>query len=83
MWSHETGLAPDPQTALHVRERVERFLADATFAPHALVTSGALRPLLADFFERAGPSIAVYAFGEIPSSVRIDPVELLAMERAN
>jgi flagellar biosynthesis protein FlhA len=83
MWSNETGLAPDPQTALHVRERVERFLADATCAPHALVTSGALRPLLADFFERVGPSIAVYAFGEIPSSVRIDPVEILAMERAN
>ncbi len=77
MWSNETGLAPDPQTARHVRERVERFLADASFAPHAVVVSAPLRPLLAEFFERVGPRVDVYAFGEIPPSTELDPAAIL------
>jgi flagellar biosynthesis protein FlhA len=76
MWGSE-GLAPDPATALHLRASVERFTADPSFAPHAVVTTAALRPLLADFFERIGPRIEVYAFGEIPASVAVEPAALL------
>jgi len=82
MWSSEGGLAPDPQTARHVRENVTRFLADAAFAPHAVVVSAALRPLLAEFFERVGPRIDVYAFGEIPPGVELEPAGVLDAIRA-
>lgn len=77
MWSGETGLAPDPATARHVRESAAGFAADPAYAPHAVVVSAALRPVLAEFFERLGPRLDVYAFGEIPPSVRLDPVAIL------
>jgi flagellar biosynthesis component FlhA len=72
MWGSE-GLAPDPATALHLRAAVERFTADPSLAPHTVVTSSALRPLLAEFFERLGPRIDVYAFAELPASVAVEP----------
>jgi flagellar biosynthesis protein FlhA len=78
MWSSETGLAPDPQTGRHVRESVERYLADSSNAPHSIVVTAALRPLLAEFFERVGPRIDVYAFSEIPSEVALDPPLVVA-----
>ena len=77
MWSSETGLTPDPQTARHVRAGAERFLADAAFAPHAVVVTAPLRPLLAEFFERVGPRLPVYAFGEIPPDVELEPAAVL------
>jgi flagellar biosynthesis protein FlhA len=77
MWSSETGLAPDPNTARHVRESVDRFIADPAFAPHAVVVTAPLRPLLAEFFERVGPRIDVYAFGEIPAGTDLDPAIVL------
>lgn len=77
MWNSETGLAPDPQTARRVREGVEQFLADPSFAPHAVVVTGSLRPLLAEFFERVGPRVEVYAFGEIPPGVELEPAGVL------
>jgi flagellar biosynthesis protein FlhA len=77
MWSAD-GLAPDPATALHLRATVERFLADASAAPHALIATGTLRPMLAEFFARLGVRIDVYAFGEIPPNVRIEPAEIVA-----
>jgi flagellar biosynthesis protein FlhA len=77
MWSSETGLAPDPQTARHVRAGTERFLADAAFAPHAVVVTASLRPLLAEFFERVGPRVPVYAFGEIPPEVEVEAAAVI------
>ncbi len=77
MWSPDGGLAPDPATAVHVRDAVERYMADPTFAPHAVVVSATLRPLLAEFLERVGPRADVYAFSEIPPSVAIEPAFLL------
>jgi flagellar biosynthesis protein FlhA len=81
MWSSEGGLAPDPQTARHVREAAQRFLTDASCAPHAVVVTGPLRPLLAEFFERVGPRVDVYAFGEIPPSVELEPAAVLEAAR--
>jgi len=77
MWSAEEGLAPDPQTALHLRASVAQFVADGRYAPHAVVVSAALRPLLAEFLERVGPAVEVYAFGEIPPSVNLEPAAVL------
>jgi len=77
MWSADGGLAPDPQTALHLRAQVGAFAADGSFAPHALVVTAALRPLLAEFLERVGPAIDVYAFSEVPPSVALEPAGVL------
>jgi flagellar biosynthesis protein FlhA len=78
-WSPENGLAPDPHTAAHVRRAVERFVADPAAAPHTLVVSAALRPLLAEFLERVGPPVEVLAFGEIPPTVRLEPCGVVAL----
>jgi flagellar biosynthesis component FlhA len=76
MWGTD-GLAPDPATALHLRSAVERFVAEPAFAPHALVTTAMLRPMLADFFERLGPRVDVYAFAELPPTVTVDPAAVV------
>ena len=79
MWSGETRLAPDPRTALHVREAVGRYVADGALAPHALVVTAPLRPLLADFLERTtSPAVSVYAYAELPPELRLEPAAVLA-----
>ena len=73
MWSPEGGLAPDPRTALHVREAVVRYAEDPACAPHALVVTAPLRPLLAEFLERMSPAVAVYAYAELPPEIGLEP----------
>jgi flagellar biosynthesis protein FlhA len=76
-WSADAGLAPDPQSALHLRAGIAEFTADGRYAPHALVVTAALRPLLSEFLARVGPAVEVYAFGEIPPSVNLEPAAVL------
>jgi flagellar biosynthesis protein FlhA len=76
-WSPEGGPAPDPRTALHVRAEIARYAADASCAPHAIVATAALRPLLAELLERSGPSVAVYSYAELPPEVAVEPVAVL------
>jgi flagellar biosynthesis component FlhA len=78
MWSPDGGLAPDPATAVRVRETVARYAADDACAPHAVVVTAPLRPLLADFLERSVPGIAVYAFAELPPELQLEPAGVLA-----
>ncbi len=66
MWTPDGGLAPDPRTAVHVREAILRHAADRACAPHAIVVTAPLRPLLAEFVERTTPGVAVYAYAELP-----------------
>jgi len=73
MWTADGGLAPDPGTAIAVRERVARYAADTAFAPHAVVVTAPLRPLLAEFLERTVPTLAVYAYGELPPECALEP----------
>ncbi len=73
MWTADGGLAPDPATAIAVRERVARYAADAGYAPHAVVVTAPLRPLLAEFLERTAPQLAVYAYGELPPECALEP----------
>ena len=65
-WSPEGGAPPDPRTALHVRAEIARYTGDAGCAPHAIIATAALRPLLAELLERSGPCVAVYSFAELP-----------------
>jgi flagellar biosynthesis protein FlhA len=73
MWSAD-GLAPDPRTALHVRESVARHAAEPAYAPHAIVVTAPLRPLLAEFLERTSSGVAVYAYAELPPELALEPV---------
>ena len=76
MWSADGGLAPDPATAIHVRETVARYAAGA-YAPHAIVVTAQLRPLLAEFLERTLPGVAVYGFSELPPEIALEPVAVI------
>jgi len=76
-WTAASGSTPDPSVAHHIRDRVARYLADRTRAPHAIVTGAALRPILADFLDRSGLTIDVFAFTEIPPDVAIEPAGMI------
>ncbi len=76
-WSPEAGPAPDPRTALHVRTEIARYAADPSCAPHAIVATAALRPLLAELLERSVPAVAVYSYAELPPEVALEPVAVL------
>jgi flagellar biosynthesis component FlhA len=78
MWTADGGLAPEPLTALHVRETITRFVADGTFAPHALVVTAPLRPLIAEFLDRVASGLAVYAYGELPPELVLEPAAVIA-----
>ncbi len=77
MWSADGGLAPDPRTAIHVRERVTQYVGDNALAPHAVVVTAPLRPLFAEFLERSVRAIAVYAYAELPPECVIEPVAVI------
>ena len=77
MWSADAGLAPDPRTALYVRDAVTRYAADGSLAPHAIVVTAPLRPFLAEFLERTAPGVPVYAYAELPNELGVEPVAVL------
>ncbi len=79
MWSHDGGLAPDPATALHVREAIARYAADPANAPPVIVVTAPLRPLLAEFLERSAPGIAVYAYAELPPEIALEPAGVVGV----
>lgn len=76
-WLPGAAFAPDPAAAAHLRSAVAAFVADDAFAPHVVVVSAALRPLLAEFFERLGPAVGVFAYGEIPPGVALEPAAVV------
>jgi flagellar biosynthesis protein FlhA len=77
MWSADGGLAPDPRTAAHVRETVTRYAAQPAYAPHAVVVTASLRPLLAEFLARSSAGVAVYAYAELPAETALEPVAVI------
>jgi flagellar biosynthesis protein FlhA len=77
MWSADGGLAPDPRTAVHVREAIARYAAEPSYAPHAIVVTAPLRPLLAEFLERTASGVAVYAYAELPPELALEPVAVV------
>ncbi|HEX3467234.1 MAG TPA: flagellar biosynthesis protein FlhA [Candidatus Elarobacter sp.] len=80
-WSADGGLAPDPATALHVRDAVARYAADPAHAPHAVVVTAPLRPLLAEFLDRGtGARVAVYAYAELPPELALEPAAMVAVQ---
>ena len=52
-------------------------MADGAYAPHALVVTAPLRPLLAEFLDRTVPGLAVYAYGELPPELSLAPAAVI------
>jgi flagellar biosynthesis protein FlhA len=77
MWTPDGGLALDPRTAVNVRETIARYATDASNAPHAVVVTAPLRPLLAEFMERTLPVVSIYAFAELPPEVVLEPAGIV------
>ncbi len=78
MWSSDGGLAPDPATALHVRDTIARYAADPAYAPHVVVVTVPLRSLLAEFLDRSAPGISVYAYAELPPDIALEPAGIVS-----
>jgi len=80
-WAGSDGLAPDPQLALHIRERVERYTK--SIPGHAyLVCTSPFRRHLSDLLEKFGLRIEVFGFGELPSDVSVRPAAIISDPRA-
>jgi flagellar biosynthesis protein FlhA len=69
--------AIDPQLALHVRDAAEAYANGLPPGRAALVCTAAVRPLIADFFQRSGLRLPVYSYAEIPPEVRLVPAAVL------
>ena len=69
--------APDPARAIAIRERVERYRQEIPRERAAVVCSGALRPMLADFLLRSGITLDVFSYSEVPPEVQLQPAAVL------
>jgi flagellar biosynthesis protein FlhA len=73
----------EPSTALALRARIEGYAATVPRDRAAVVCTAALRPALADFLLRSGIRVSVYAYGELPSELRLAPSDVIAAEEPN
>ena len=76
-WLVEGGLGPRPEAALHLRSVAAQYLTRVPRERAALVCTAALRPALADFFERFGLRLDVFAYGELPPELELLPALVL------
>jgi flagellar biosynthesis protein FlhA len=77
-WNGGGSDAEAPSTALALRERVAAYAAATPRDRAAVVCTASLRPLLADFLLRAGIRVSVFAYGELPSGMALNPIEAFA-----
>ena len=71
------GAGIDPRLALLIRDFVENRMEIAGPLPVAIVCTGPVRPLLADFLLRSGLRADVYAYAEIPPEMRLVPAGVI------
>jgi len=76
-WLVEGTLAPQPETALHVRAVATRYLTAVPRERAALVCTATLRPALAQFLQRFATRIDVFAYGELPPELELAPAMIL------
>ncbi|MFY9719356.1 MAG: flagellar biosynthesis protein FlhA [Candidatus Cybelea sp.] len=82
-WCGHGGDSLEPAAALALRGRIERYAARTPRDRAAVLCTAALRPLVAEFLQRSGVRLSVYAFGELPNEVAIFPSEVIAREEPN
>ncbi len=71
------GSQPDPELALAICRRAEAYASEVPAPRAAVVCTGALRPLLADFLHRSGVNVAVYSYSELPPELRLTPAGVI------
>lgn len=77
-WLVDGTLAPQPQTAVHLRNVVADYARAVPRERAALVCTAALRAPLADFVRRFGTTLDVFAYGELPPELELRPAMVLA-----
>jgi flagellar biosynthesis protein FlhA len=82
-WLAGGTLAPQPQTALHVRLAVDDYANRYRGERAALVCSSQLRPALSEFIRRFGVRVDVYAYGELPPGLELRPAMILNRPEAS
>jgi flagellar biosynthesis protein FlhA len=82
-WCGYGAEAAEPATALAVRTHIERYAARTPRDRAAVVCTSALRPVLADFLQRSGIRIGIYAYGELPGELALAPSEVIDGEETN
>ena len=81
-WLVDGTLAPQPETALHVRDALARYVADVPRERAALVCTAPVRAALSDFLARSGVRLDVYAYGELPPEIDLRPASVLGAPRS-
>jgi len=77
-WLIDGTLAPQPETAVHLRNVVAEYARAVPRERAALVCTAALRAALADFVRRFGTTLDVFAYGELPPELELRPAMVLA-----
>jgi flagellar biosynthesis protein FlhA len=80
-WLGSDGAAADPHLALHVRERVERYVKSVTGGHAYVVCTSPFRRQLSDLLEKFGLRVEVFGFGELPSDVGVRPAVIVTDPR--
>ena len=70
------GAAPDPADAIVVRDAVAAYLDEDPPNP-ALVSTAAMRPLLAEFCSRSDLAIEVFGYHELPGDLALRPAGMV------
>ena len=63
--------------ALQLRDRIEAYAARTPRERAAIVCTAALRPQLADLLQRSGLRVDVFAYGELPPELPLEPAEMI------
>jgi flagellar biosynthesis component FlhA len=66
-----------------LRARIERYAERMRRDRAAVVCTSALRPVLAEFLQRSGIRVSVYAYGELPNEVALVASEVITEEEPN
>ncbi len=82
-WCGHGAEGLDPATALALRARIEAYAAEVPRERAAVVCTASLRPVLADFLQRSGIRVSVYAYGELPNEIALAPAEVIAEDEPN
>ncbi len=82
-WCRHGADSLEPGTALALRARLEQYASRTPRDRAAIVCTAALRPVLAEFLQRSGMRVSVYAFGELPNEVTLVPAEVIVQEEPN
>jgi flagellar biosynthesis protein FlhA len=82
-WCRYGSNATEPATAFALRDRIAAYAARTPRDRAAIVCTAALRPVLADFLQRCGVRIGVYAFGELPNEITLAPSEVIGEPEPN